>query len=62
MTILIISLYFTFADVERDTPTQMARNFNTTAECEQYKAEQTPNLNKSAETDLIAYSITCKSV
>ena len=60
MIILLLSLYFTPVDMENDTPTKVARDFNSTAECEQYKAEITPALNKALENGLIAYSLTCQ--
>ena len=61
MIILLVSLYFTPVDMNNDTPTNVARNFTTTAECEHYKANLTPELNKALENGLIAYSLTCQS-
>ena len=60
MIILLLSLYFTPVDMENDTPTKVTRNFNTTAECEQYKAEITPALNHALEEGLIGYAATCQ--
>lgn len=60
MIILLVSLYFTPVDMNNDTPTNVARNFTTTAECEEFKAGLTPELNKALENGLIAYSVSCK--
>jgi hypothetical protein len=46
--------------MENDTPTKVARDFNSTAECEQYKAEITPALNHALEEGLIGYAATCQ--
>ena len=61
MIILLVSLYFTPASMTNDQPTNVARDFTTTAECEQYKAKLTPELNQALENGLIAYSINCQS-
>jgi hypothetical protein len=47
--------------MNNDTPTKVARNFTTTAECETYKAQITPALNHALEEGLIGYSATCQS-
>jgi hypothetical protein len=61
MIILLVSLYFTPVDMNNDTPTKVARNFTTTAECESYKAQITPALNHALEEGLIGYAATCQS-
>ena len=61
MIILLVSLYFTPVSMTNDQPTNVARNFTTIAECEQYKAKLTPALNHALEEGLIAYSMNCQS-
>jgi hypothetical protein len=61
MIILLVSLYFTPVSMTNDQPTNVARDFNSTAECEQYKAEITPSLNHALEEGLIGYAATCQS-
>ena len=60
MIILLVSLYFTPVDMDNGTPTNVARNFNTIAECEQYKKQITPSLNHALEEGLIGYAATCQ--